>query len=126
MGVLVGLCISSLVLFANIFLIFVGFRYDGYANGIGVLAQGPSKEIATLSTVYHILINVLSTLLLTSSNYCMQVLCSPSRNDIDHAHSEGSYLNIGILSIRNVFFLGGPRMMSWLVLMLSSIPLHLL
>ncbi|KAK5680672.1 hypothetical protein LTS10_007605 [Elasticomyces elasticus] len=94
MGVLLGLCISTSVLLGNLALVFVGFRYNGYQNGIGVLAQGRSTSVARLSTAYHALINILSTLLLTSSNYCMQVLCSPSREDIDYAHGEGSYVNI--------------------------------
>ncbi|KAK5119985.1 hypothetical protein LTR85_007061 [Meristemomyces frigidus] len=95
-------------------------------DGIGILAQGPSGKIASISTAYHVVINILSTLLLTSSNYCMQVLCSPSRDDIDRAHGEGSYVNIGVLSLWNVRYLKGFRKTGWYVLMLTSIPLHLL
>lgn len=126
LGVLAGLCISTSVLCGNLALVFVGFRYSGYSAGIGILAQGPSTSIARISTIYHVLINALSTLLLTASNYCMQVLCSPSRDDIDRAHGEGSYVNVGTLSPWNVRFLKGFRKTGWYVLMLTSIPLHLL
>ena len=125
-GVFLGLCTSIVVLFGNFLLVLIGLRYGGYTNGIGTVAQGQSTVIARIDTVYHVLINVLSTLLLTSSNYCMQVLCSPSRDDVDRAHSEGSYLHIGILSVRNIYLLGGKRRIAWFLLMLSSIPLHLL
>lgn len=68
MGVLAGSCCSTLVLCGNLVLMFVGFRYSGYNDGIGILAQGPSTKIARVSTAYHVVINILSTLLLTSSN----------------------------------------------------------
>ncbi|SMQ48926.1 unnamed protein product [Zymoseptoria tritici ST99CH_3D7] len=125
MGVFAGLCTSLTVLCGNIILIFVGFRYSGYEDGIGILAQGRSDDIARISTAYHVLINILSTLILTSSNYCLQVLSSPSRQDVDIAHSEGSYVDIGVLSLRNVRRWRGWRKLGWYLLMLSSIPLHL-
>jgi len=126
LGVFAGLCISTFVLLGNLALVFIGFRYSGYHNGIGILAQGRSASVARISTVYHVLINILSTLLLTSSNYCMQVLSSPSRDDIDRAHGEGTYVNIGILSLKNLRNMTGSRRVGWYILMLTSLPLHLL
>lgn len=35
----------------------------------------------------HAVINVLSTIVLAASNYCMQCLCSPSRENVDNAHA---------------------------------------
>lgn len=126
LGVLTGICLSALVLCGNFILLFVGFRYSGYRDGIGILAQGRSGSIALTSTVYHILINFLSTLLLTASNYSMQVLCSPTRDDIDRAHGEGMHLNVGVLSPRNIRFMKGSRELQWYTLMITSISLHLL
>lgn len=126
MGVLAGLCMSSFVLCSNIIFLFIGLRYGGYADGIGIIAEGKSSSIARFSTVYHVLINILSTLLLTSSNYCMQVLSSPSREDIDRAHGDGTWVEIGLLSVRNLRFVGRKRSLAWLLLLLTSIPLHLL
>lgn len=126
LGVFLGVCLSSAVLCGNIILLFVGFRYTGYNNGIGILAQGRSDSMARMSTVYHILINLLSTLLLCASNYSMQVLCSPTREDIDRAHADGTYLDVGVLSPRNISFMKGSRASSWYILLVTSISLHLL
>lgn len=65
---------SGLVLIINITILLVGvFRYGGFQNGIGTLAQGGSASISRMSMAYHIPINILTTILLTSSNYCMQL-----------------------------------------------------
>lgn len=126
LGVFTGICLSAAVLCGNIVLAFVGFRYAGYNEGIGILAQGRSDSMAWTSTVYHILINILSTLLLAASNYSMQVLCAPTREDIDRAHSEGTYLSIGVLSPRNISFMKGSRALQWYILLVTSVSLHLL
>ncbi|KAF1945579.1 hypothetical protein EJ02DRAFT_338180, partial [Clathrospora elynae] len=60
------------------------------------------------STVLHLIINVFSTMVLAASNYTMQILHSPTREEIDSAHSRGQWLNIGLLSIRNLPYISGP------------------
>lgn len=47
-------------------------------------------------------INVLSSLLLGTSNYASQILCAPSRNDLNREHSRGRWLDVGVSSIRNL------------------------
>lgn len=79
-----------------------------------------------METAVHVLINVLSTLLLSASNYTMQVLSSPRRSDLDMAHKKGQWLDIGILSVRNIRKVDTKRRVLWFVLAVSSIPLHLL
>ena len=71
-------------------------------NGIGTVYQGDCKVVDDWSTALHILINVLSSMLLSASNYTMQCLCSPTRNEIDKAHSKGDWLEIGLPSVRNI------------------------
>lgn len=127
MGVLVGTCMSSLVLICNIAVVIVGARsHGGYHQGIADLAYGQASHISRLSTLLHLLINAASTILLGASNYTMQVLCSPTRHDIDIAHARGNWLEIGLLSFRNLRSIPGSRAALWLVLALSSLPLHLL
>lgn len=127
LGLMVGCGASALVLIINFSILLVAAsRYGGFKNGIGTLAKGLPSSISRLSTAYHILINLLSTVLLTSSNYCMQVLCSPTRNEIDAAHRKGQWLNIGILSSHNLRFIRARRVLLWWILALSSLPLHFL
>ncbi|KAF3009632.1 hypothetical protein E8E13_007344 [Curvularia kusanoi] len=74
----------------------------------------------------HIVINVLSTLLLSASNYTMQVLTAPTYDECIRAHRQGKWLDIGILSMRNIKSLTLRRRVLWFALCISSLPLHLL
>ena len=56
----------------------------------------------------------------------MQCLTAPTRADIDRAHEKNAWLDIGILSLKNLHYIGYQRLTLWTVLGLSSIPLHLL
>ena len=56
----------------------------------------------------------------------MQCLSSPTRNEIDKAHSQGIWLDIGVPSVRNLRKLSTTRIILWWLLAISSIPLHLL
>lgn len=92
----------------------------------GVLFEGDCDRARKINSGLHLLINALSTVLLSSSNYCMQCLSAPTRNDIDIAHARGKWLDIGVLSIRNLRRIAKKRVMIWSLLGLSSLPLHLL
>lgn len=98
----------------------------GSGHGEGVLAQGPCDHIRLWNTAAHFLINMLSTVLLSSSNYCMQCLSAPTRREVDEAHARGSWMDIGIPSVRNLGKIARKRTALWWLLGLSSLPLHLL
>lgn len=128
MGVLFGCCMSFFVLCCNVALIVLGaIRKDGYnREGISTIIEGDEALVSRWNTALHVLINALSTLLLSTSNYTMQVLSSPTRDDVDAAHAKGRWLDIGLLSSRNLRSIPRRRAALWLALALSSIPLHLL
>ncbi|KAI0856680.1 hypothetical protein F4860DRAFT_492388 [Xylaria cubensis] len=83
-------------------------------------------NVSRLNTGLHFLINVVSSLILASSNFFMQILNAPSRKEADTAHAEGSWLLIGVPSVGNVFRVSRFKSCCWMVLLLSSIPVHLL
>ncbi|RMZ86815.1 hypothetical protein DV736_g5959, partial [Chaetothyriales sp. CBS 134916] len=108
--------------------------------GVGIWLCNLNKNAGELTEVYrgncntakqlsiwvHLAINIFSTLLLGGSNYCMQCLSSPTRKEIDKAHSQGKYLDIGVLSMRNLGAIGLQKNAFWWILGLTSIPLHLM
>ena len=98
----------------------------GVQNGLGTLHEGDCKRTATLTFWAHLAINILSTLLLGASNYSMQCLSSPTRSEIDKAHSQGMCLDVGVPSIKNLRRLSTSRVLLWWLLAISSVPLHLL
>lgn len=94
---------------------------------LGTIYQGNCEITKRLSLWMHGVINVLSTALLAASNYTMQCLLSPTRKDIDAAHKEGRWLDIGVpLSSKNFNKLSKLHKLLWIILWLSSMPLHLL
>ena len=91
-----------------------------------VLAEGDCQHIKRLNSGLHIIINILSTILLSGSNYCMQCLSAPTRAEVDSAHSAQTWLDVGIPSFRNLRRISRRRLVVWVLLGLSSAPLHLL
>ncbi|KAG9849625.1 hypothetical protein KCU98_g4806, partial [Aureobasidium melanogenum] len=125
-GVLTGCFASGLVFLINLILFLVAAtRYEGFQDGIATLARGERGSIAAISTTLHLLINILSTVLLSSSSYTMQILSSPTRPEVDAAHDRGQWLDIGLLSTRNLKHINRKRLTLWFILAASSIPLHL-
>ncbi|ORY01666.1 hypothetical protein BCR34DRAFT_605840 [Clohesyomyces aquaticus] len=120
LGVLLALC----VLLLNIALTIWGAVRSSANNGH--IYHGNCKTAKQINTGIHVIINVLSTLLLGASNYCMQCLCAPNRRDIDVAHREGRWLDVGVQSLRNLAYITPYKRWIWLLLGLSSLPLHLL
>ncbi|KAM0421030.1 hypothetical protein ACHAPT_011101 [Fusarium lateritium] len=98
---------------------------DGQSNR-RILFQGSCEESRKLNVILHIFINVFSSILLAASSYGMQCLTAPNRAEVDKSHAAQRWLDIGILSVRNLRSVSWKRSILWLLLTLSSIPLHLL
>lgn len=116
-------------------------------GGISYLYTGSCSEVRDMSLWIHLGINIMSTLLLSGSNcelqithavkWCkywkyklvadtMQVLNSPTRKEVDKPHANTKWLDIGIPSIRNLGAMPRSRIIMWTILLLSSVPLHLM
>ncbi|KAI8957866.1 hypothetical protein F5Y11DRAFT_352123 [Daldinia sp. FL1419] len=87
------------------------------------------SNMSRINMALHLVINIISTLVslyLASSNFFMQVLNSPSREELDAVHQKGSWMGIGIPSVRNAFRVSRFKTVCWGCLFISSIPIHLL
>ncbi|CAH0028180.1 unnamed protein product [Clonostachys rhizophaga] len=100
-------------------------RAQGYTSNVAPISVGKCGDIKKLGIGIHLVINIVSTLLLGASNYCMQTISAPSRDDVDRAHAKGSWVDIGIPSLRNLWFIRNRRAFVWFCLGITSIPLHL-
>lgn len=118
--------ITVLVLVVNFTLTFIVFSRYPSMNGVGLIYSGDCNTVARLDQWIHLLINVMSTGMLSASNYCMQLQAAPTRADVDAAHRRNRWLDIGIPSLRNLGQIRGWRLCGWLLLAFSSVPLHLL
>ncbi|KAE8407621.1 hypothetical protein BDV37DRAFT_290332 [Aspergillus pseudonomiae] len=88
--------------------------------------EGSCAKAKRWSTGFHILINVLGTILLGASNYCMQCLNAPSRKDVDRVHAHGKWLDIGTPSVTNLRVMSWVQIIIWCLLVLTSLPFHVL
>ncbi|XMA11573.1 hypothetical protein WAI453_004364 [Rhynchosporium graminicola] len=113
-------------LFLNLTVTIWASKKFGLSAGIGTIHRDACPVIKKIGLWVHIAINILSTILLGASNYCMQCLCSPTRKEVDKAHACNTWLDIGIQSFRNLRKVRRSRAILWLLLAVSSIPLHLM
>lgn len=126
-GVLTCTTSTCFVLLINICLALGALGQHGWGkDGQPVLWEGKCDTVSKMSTAFHLLINAMSTTLLCASSYCMQCLSSPTRQELDVAHKQRTWLDIGVLSPRNIKSISKGRKLRWIILALSTIPLHLL
>lgn len=126
-GARLALAGATAVLIFNIVLTLVIYRLFSHTmqGGIGMVFRGSCEDAEQSDTMIHLAINVIATVLLASSNYCMQLLSAPSRSEIDEAHAQGRWLDIGIPSVRNLRLVTKKKIILWWMLGVSSLPLHL-
>ena len=121
-GALAGL----FVLLINIITVIIVYTRYEVVDSAATIWTGDCSTSENTVTAVHLVINILSTVLLASSNVSMQSLSAPTRTEVDRAHSKKRWLSIGTPNIRNLFYIRKTKAMLWLVLGLSSFPLHLL
>ncbi len=118
--------VACIVLIVNLSWLFYARSHYGITDGFGTIQQGECSEVKHLSTWYHLLINIMSTLLLTGSNAFMAAYSCPSRQEVDKAHQKGRFLHVGGLSFGNLRGIAKRKGLVVLVLAISSVPFHLL
>ncbi|KAJ5355111.1 uncharacterized protein N7496_012323 [Penicillium cataractarum] len=99
-------------------------RYD-IKGDTGTVFQGSCTKANRLNSGFHLVINILSTAVLGASNFSMQILASPTRGEVDRAHSRKKWFNIGTPSLKNLGMISRMRVIVYAVLALSSATLHL-
>ncbi|KAI0868376.1 hypothetical protein GGS24DRAFT_513528 [Hypoxylon argillaceum] len=140
------LCIISIILIG--LLITTAIQAGGIEDPV-LFYEGSCKQKSAsyLNFFLHLLINIVSTLVVSrkvkfifitspmclpdllnfaSSNFFMQILNAPTRDEIDAAHQQGTWLEIGVSSARNVFRVSKFKTCCWIGLLVTSIPIHLL
>ena len=129
-GILNGFGVVVIALIINIALCAAAAASRADPNDDGssekALWQGDCDKARQLNIGIHLVINILSTLMLSASNYAIQCLWAPTRAEIDAAHAQRFWLHIGVLSPRNIRKISAGRVFLGLLLATSSLPLHLL
>ncbi|RYN73777.1 hypothetical protein AA0120_g12565 [Alternaria tenuissima] len=125
LGIFYAALATSIVCFLNLIITIWALVTHGMTYGSAVLYEGSCETTKNLNIGVHLIINIFSSAILSGSNYTMQCLSSPTRSEVDNAHARGTWLDIGVPSIRNLRSIAKRRLWIWLLLGVSSIPLHL-
>ena len=99
---------------------------NGFDQNLVVMERMSCKSSKRIITIVQLIINILATLLLAASNYCMQILSSPLREEVDAAHAANKWLCIGVPNCKNLRYLPWTRRLLLLTLAICSLPVHLL
>ncbi|KAH7336430.1 hypothetical protein BKA65DRAFT_538551 [Rhexocercosporidium sp. MPI-PUGE-AT-0058] len=121
-----SLAISILAVNLSVTIWLTGRALSSSITDSVLVYEGSCQGSERLSFWVHLAINILSSLLLGSSNYAIQVLCAPTRAEVDRAHGKKEWLDIGLWSFRNWKTIGSGRKVICVLLLLSSVPLHLI
>ena len=124
--ILCGVVTSLVVLLSNVIVLSYGLSCPPDSPGTRVLHKGSCSQTSISYTSWHVLINILSTILLGSSNAASQILAAPTRDEVDKVHVSGKYLHVGVLDLLNLRYISKKRGFMCVLLALSTIPLHLL
>src|SRR6266536_2765421 len=96
-GIAVCCVLAAVIFIINIaILAWAENNFNGDGHGTINVFGGNCGHARNLSLGLHLGINILSSLLLGASNYCMQCLTSPTREAIDNAHGRKKWLSIGV------------------------------
>ncbi|KAE8317007.1 hypothetical protein BDV41DRAFT_561918 [Aspergillus transmontanensis] len=128
-GASICLCAAASILLLNILLTIIAAsraQQSPRSFEAETIFEGNCTKAKRWSTGFHILINVLGTILLGASNYCMQCLSAPSRKDVDRVHAHDKWLDIGTPSVTNLRVMNWVQISIWCLLALTSLPFHVL
>lgn len=100
----------------------------GLRHGLrtSLLFKGDCDLSSRYNTWLHLVINAISSGVLASSNFFMQVMVAPTREDIDKAHARSRWVEIGVQSWRNLLYVPKRNALYWALFAISSVPLHLI
>ncbi|KAH6889399.1 hypothetical protein B0T10DRAFT_606713 [Thelonectria olida] len=125
-ALMIQIGLIGLILLTNLSLTIFAIARYGSEKGVGLIYEGDCQTVKDLDQWIHLLINLLGTGMLGASNYCMQLQAAPTRENLNKAHANGRWLDIGVPSLRNLKHLDVRRRITWFILALSSVPIHLI
>jgi len=117
---------TGIVFLINLVFAIVVMMTCSVEDAVGTIYKGDCTVVSRWDTGLHLVINALGTLLLGASNFTMQCLSSPTRSEVDAVHQWRKSLTIGIPNAGNLRHMHWWKGALWILLGLSSLPLHML
>lgn len=125
-ALLIQITIICVIFVSNLVLTILAVSKYRSQDGVGLIYEGDCTTVRDLNLWIHLLINLLSTGMLSASNFCMQLQAAPTRANVNRAHDGNDWMDIGVPSLRNLKYISRWRRLAWALLALSSLPIHFL
>lgn len=117
---------GSAWLLCFIFTVWAGTTRKIEQGLVVTLTTGGCAAIRAKNFWIHLLINIIASGVYATSSYVLQRIVAPTRAEVDNIHKQGGSLSIGSLSVSNAFVLSRKKLITFSVLWISSLPLHLM
>lgn len=119
-----GVVVSGLLVVVMLAVAVVGLVF-GVARGVdgvgqSVLFSGACETVSTVNWSLHVVISVMVVVTVVGGNYVFRILSSPTRVEVDMAHSKGERLDIGVPSFRNLAHIDARRTAMAVVILLAA------
>jgi hypothetical protein len=114
-GVANVVLVSALGIILLIILLISTQQSDSPFTLATIFYQGHCDTTSKIDLTLHLVINIISSAILASSNCFIQVLTAPSREEIDKAHLYLVSLDIGLPLVKNFRFVSLFKRNCWII-----------
>ncbi|RSL38930.1 hypothetical protein CEP53_014455 [Fusarium sp. AF-6] len=121
-GVAANVLLALLILVASIICLALAAAKGHISTNISSLMEGKSTQVEGIGRGILAVVNIFGIILIAGANYVFQILSSPTRAEVDNAHENREWLDIGIPSVRNLSLISPTRAtLSAVILVLAVI-----
>jgi len=125
LGTLVSCYAVAVCLLLELGLLTYALLVNRPRNGLGILYEGHCEKVKRLSILLLLPLNIIGTVLISTSNYVMQAVSAPTREEVDQSHAKGGFRNIGMPTSYDMVFARPYKSTLWWILALTTVPIHL-
>ena len=125
LGTLVSCYAVAVCLLLELGLLTYALLLNRPRDGLGILYEGRCEKVKRLSILLLLPLNIIGTVLISTSNYVMQAVSAPTREEVDQSHAKGGFRNIGMPTSYDMVFARPYKSTLWWILALTTVPIHL-
>ncbi|RKL27833.1 hypothetical protein BFJ72_g12843 [Fusarium proliferatum] len=108
-GVAANMFLAFLILVASVACLALASAQGHMSTWESLLMEGSSTTVEGIARGILAAVNVFAIVLIAGANYVVQILNSPTRAEVENAHSTFKWLDIGIPSLRNMSLISSTR-----------------
>lgn len=101
--------VAFLILAASVTCLALASAKGHMATWESTLMEGNTTTVEGISRGIVAAVNIFAIALIAGANYVVQILNSPTRAEVDNAHQNFEWLDIGIPSLRNLSLISSTR-----------------